>query len=167
MKDIKIPDEIKAYEAKLIAGFSARQFALVIAGLLLSILVFTSIKDYFYMPICMAVVTVLFTPFLAFGWFKPYGISFDKYLKVIIYSFIRNKKRGYKIQNRSLNILKNINTKKTKEKKEKKKKSRRKNKEKDFSELEKNYEMIKDKQKNQTKKKITGGKGFGGFIKKR
>lgn len=122
MKDIKIPDEIKAYEAKLIAGFSAKQFALVTAGLLLSILVFANIKDYFYMPICMAVVTVLFTPFLAFGWFKPYGVSFDKYLKVIIYSFIRNKKRGYKIQNRSLNILKNINTKNTKEKKKRRRK---------------------------------------------
>ena len=166
MKDIKIPDEINGYEAKIVAGFSIRQFILIMVGLFLTVFVFALIKDYFYMPICMAVVTVLFTPFLAFGWFKPYGISFDKYLKVIIYCGRRNKKRGYRIQNRSLNILKNINTNSKKDKKEKKKKNK-KMKEKDLSDLEKNYEMIKDKQKKQTKLKKTGGKGFGSFVKKR
>lgn len=123
MKDIKIPKEVSAYEAKLIGSLTARQAASLSVGTVVMFLTYVFLRDYFYAPIIIIVCSIILTPFIGFAWLKPYGVKIEKIAKLIITSRLRSSKRGYKISNSTLRTIKSIfisNSKKQKSKKTKK-----------------------------------------------
>ena len=109
MIEMKIPKEISRYEAKAIGPFTLRQLVCLLifvpigGGLyyLTVPYVGTSTAGFFVLPFGLAA--------WAFGWYKPYGLKFEKYLKtVFINSFVAPTKRPYKTENFYGNILKEI-----------------------------------------------------------
>lgn len=109
MIEMKIPKEISRYEAKAIGPFTLRQLICLLifipigGGLyfITSPYVGTSTAGFFVLPFGLAA--------WAFGWYKPYGLKFEKYLKtVFINSFVAPTKRPYKTENFYGNILKEI-----------------------------------------------------------
>ena len=100
MIEIKIPKEIKQYEAKLVGPFTARQCVVLlicvpIVGVLYYFLrtyVNATIAAYLCMPI--AGIGALF------GWVKPYGLTFEKYMQsVFVNAFVAPRVRVYKTEN--------------------------------------------------------------------
>jgi len=102
MIEIEIPKDIRDYEAKLIGPFTTRQLFCAIG---LAIGCFGSYKiavnifgeDTGLVWLFPAIVAV---PLGLIGWYKPYGLPFEKFAKSVFVSmFLAPAKRVYKISN--------------------------------------------------------------------
>lgn len=100
MIEIKVPKEITKYETKLIGPFTSRQCIVLLICVPIvafcyvtaSSYVDSSIAGYLCMPV--GAIGALF------GWYKPYGLPFEKYLKsVFVSSFLAPTVRVYKTEN--------------------------------------------------------------------
>lgn len=137
MIEIKIPKEIKKYEAKAVGPFTLRQLICLFICLPICVALFMFLSPHIGADVagfaCMPPAGVAYL----FGWYKPYGMKFEVYLKtVFVSSFLAPSKRYYKTENFYSDILKEIkkgdaeadlidsNGKKRKEKKKKYKRSR-------------------------------------------
>ncbi len=102
MIEIEIPKDVRDFEAKLIGPFTARQLFCAI-GLALGC--YGSYKMAVNLFGEGASVNMLFPivgaiPFAAVGWFKPYGMHFEKFARSVFVSmFLSPTKRLYKIDN--------------------------------------------------------------------
>lgn len=108
--EIKIPKEINRYEAKFIGPFTLRQSICLLICLPLGVGLYMLSKPYLgsdvagFMVVPPAIIGYLF------GWYKPYGMKFELYLRsVFINSFIAPAKRPYKTENYYASLLKDIN----------------------------------------------------------
>ncbi|WP_296115168.1 PrgI family protein [uncultured Anaerococcus sp.] len=156
MKDIKIPKEINEYEAKLLGSFTARQSILLLVGVVLMFIAFLLLRDYFYSPVIIVVCSLILLPFIALGWLRPWGVKPERIIRVIFTATVRTKRRGYKINNKSLKTIKSIfSSNKNRPKKRKKK-------EKEYNEdevniqnkkISENFNKIKKKSKEQLNNK--------------
>lgn len=100
MIEIKIPKDISKYEAKLIGPFSTRQTicAAVAAGL--CVLVYNVLKPISDVNIASAACFVVAVPAVLMGWYKPYGMPFEKFFKnVFLTLFLAPTRRKYQIKN--------------------------------------------------------------------
>lgn len=100
MIEIEIPKDVKEYEPKLIGNFTSRQVIALACVALISGLGYKIIGNFTESGLRVLIPLVLDIPFALFGWYKPYGMKFEKYAKVYIYTnILPPKHRKYKIEN--------------------------------------------------------------------
>lgn len=98
--EIKIPKEINKYEAKFIGPFTMRQSICLAIALPACILLYNFLKP--YIPVDVVGFVCIFPAAIAylFGWCKPYGMKFEKFVQsVFISSFVAPSKRKYCTEN--------------------------------------------------------------------
>lgn len=94
--EIEIPKDITKYESKLIGPLTTRQTVCLVPGIGLGILVFNVLKPYLSQEMLIGVVMITSLPFLLCGFYKPYSMPFEKFIKsVFISMFIAPAKRKY------------------------------------------------------------------------
>lgn len=101
MITIKMPEEITKYEAKLVGPFTSRQCIVLLIFLPMGIGLF-NLVNYFTGSSTTASYACIPIGGIAylFGWLKPYGHPFEKFLKsVFVSAFIAPSKRIYRSQN--------------------------------------------------------------------
>ena len=107
--EIRIPKEINRYEAKFIGPFTLRQILSLGICLPIGIFVYNIVKPFVGTDLAGFMVIPFGALAWAFGWYKPYGIRFEKYLKTIFVStFLAPSKRVYKTENYYASILEEI-----------------------------------------------------------
>ncbi len=98
--EIRIPKEVNTYEAKFIGPFTMRQSICLLITLPVCVLLYNFLRP--YAPVDVVGVVCIFPASLAylFGWFKPYGMKFEKFLQsVFITVFLAPSKRKYRTVN--------------------------------------------------------------------
>ena len=107
--EIKIPKEINQYEAKAAGPFTLRQLLCLFICLPIGVGIFILTKPYVGVDVAGFLV---FPPAIVgylFGWYKPYGMKFEKYMQtVFVNSFLAPSKRLYKTENYYSSLLKEI-----------------------------------------------------------
>lgn len=107
--EIKIPKEINRYEAKFVGPFSLRQTICLVTCLPLCIGLYLLTKPYVGTDLAGFFVIPPAGIAYLFGWYKPYGMKFEKYLQsVFINSFLAPSKRPYKTENYYSRVLLDI-----------------------------------------------------------
>lgn len=107
--EIKIPKEINKYEAKFIGPFTMRQSVCLFIALPACVLFYNLLKPYAPVDVVGFVCLVPASIAYLFGWFKPYGMKFEKFIQsVFISSFIAPSKRKYCTENFYANIAEEI-----------------------------------------------------------
>ena len=102
MIEIEIPKDVRDYEAKLIGPFTTRQlfcFLGLVGACFLTYKGTSALlgKDSSFVVILTMIAAI---PFGLVGWFKPYGMHFEKFAKsVFISTILAPAKRLYKIEN--------------------------------------------------------------------
>lgn len=100
MIEIRIPKEINTYEAKFIGPFTLRQSVCLLIALPICVVLYNVLKP--YCPLDTVGFVMLLPASIAylFGWFKPYGLKFEKFLEnVFISAFVAPSKRKYCTEN--------------------------------------------------------------------
>lgn len=99
MIEVEIPKDVRKFESKVVGPFSARQ-AVCLAIATPIILVSYFLLDFLATDTRMFVSAILGIPILAFGWYKPYGIKLEDFLKTaFISAMLSPKNRLYKTNN--------------------------------------------------------------------
>ena len=95
MLEVKIPQEIRKYEAKMVGPFTARQTICLGIAALSGWLLYNALKDVLSktgiigMVICVGMIAGLF------GWAKPYGMTFEKFIGKMIFAVILSPAKRY------------------------------------------------------------------------
>lgn len=117
----EIPKDIKKYEPKLLGPFTTRQILCLVPGLGLGVLAYLLLKNFLSSDVCLFITTFIVVPFILLGWFKPYGLPFEKFVKTVFISSVLSPPiRKYKTKR--LDDEPTDTPKKTPQKKKKKKK---------------------------------------------
>ncbi len=96
MIDIRIPKEIRQYEAKFVGPFTMRQTICVGVGLTVCILIYNVLKPFISRDLMMFFLLLPAAAIFLFGWVKPYGMRFEQFfISAFINNFIAPKKRKY------------------------------------------------------------------------
>ena len=138
MIEIKIPQEINKYEAKLVGPLTTRNTVCLIGMAVVCIATFNILKsivpaDYLYV-LCI----ILAAPFGLCGWYKPYGMHFEKFFIAVLFNtVISSSRRIFKSNNVVNNIEKKLTTPAVKEMEGKKKQKQAKKK--DPKKIQKKY----------------------------
>lgn len=107
--EIKIPKEINKYEAHFVGPFTFRQTLCLGICLPVGVGLFVLSKPYIGSDLAGFLVVPPAAIGYLFGWYKPYGMKFEKYLKsAFINSFLAPKKRLYKTENYYSQVLAEI-----------------------------------------------------------
>lgn len=109
MIEIKMPKEINKYEAKAVGPFTLRQLICLFICLPLCVGTFLLLNPYIGPDIAGFFVLPIAGVGYLFGWYKPYGMRFEKYLQTMfICSFLAPTKRLYKTENYYSGLLNEI-----------------------------------------------------------
>lgn len=104
--EIKIPKEINKYEAKFIGPFTLRQTVSLGICLPVGVGLFVLLKPYVGSDLAGFFVVPPAAIGYLFGWYRPYGMKFETYLKTaFINSFVAPSKRLYKTENYYSQVL--------------------------------------------------------------
>ena len=96
----EIPKDISKYESKLIGAFTTRQVVCGIPGILLAVGSYFLLRNYVAEDIVFFIAFLVAIPFLLCGWYKPYGIPFEKYISIVFVSqVLAPKHRKYVTEN--------------------------------------------------------------------
>ncbi len=100
MIEIKIPKDIREYDAKLIGPFSLRQTICIAIAAVLAIVSYSTIGRLLPQDFKILLCLVISLPALLCGWYKPYGLPFEKYAQIVlITSILAPKHRKYQTEN--------------------------------------------------------------------
>lgn len=100
MIEIEIPKDIKDYEPKLIGPFTTRQTICFAAIVLIMVVGYNVLKLFFDNGLKVIIPLVVSAIPMAIGWYKPYGMRFEKYaLSQFQTVILPPKKRLYKVDN--------------------------------------------------------------------
>lgn len=85
MVEVRVPKNIMIYESKTIGPFTTKQFVCMIAAVGLDFLLYSFILKPMEVSTEVLFYTIAFAdvPILAIGYYKPMGLSLEKYLKMI------------------------------------------------------------------------------------
>lgn len=98
--EISISADIMKYKPKFAIGMTVRQCLCSGGAALLSVPTYFFLNQYFVQEFSIFVSTMLATPLIACGWFEPYNMPFEKYMKIAVRTlFINPKRRSYKATN--------------------------------------------------------------------
>ncbi len=111
MIEIKIPQEISKYEAKLVGPLTSRQTACVVAMGALAYGLYNILKGTVDANTLYALCFFSAVPFGLIGWYKPYGMPAEKFfLAVLFNTIISSSKRIFKSNNILSAISSKLNT---------------------------------------------------------
>lgn len=97
MIEIKIPQEINKYEAKMVGPFTFRQALCGGIAAVLSWVIYNNLKGMFDQETIIGIIFVISCPAALIGWIKPYGMPFEKFfVKVFFSTLISPTKRYFK-----------------------------------------------------------------------
>lgn len=100
MIEIEIPKDIKDYEPKLIGPLTTRQTICSGAILVIMLVGYNVLKMFFENGLKVVIPLIICLIPIAIGWYKPYGMRFEKYAISQLYTVILPpKKRLYKVEN--------------------------------------------------------------------
>lgn len=100
MITVKICKDVKSAETKLIFNLTGRQLICSLMAAALSIGAFLLLKPFLGLEPLFVVITILCVPFIAVGFFKVYGLPFDKFMKIFwFYNIKAASNRKYKSEN--------------------------------------------------------------------
>ena len=103
MIEIKIPQEINKYEAKTVGRFTTRQTICLVIVALLSVGLWNLLKGALDVNTRIGICLVVAVPFALAGWYKPYGMHFERFFIAVLFNtIISSTKRIFKsgIKNR-------------------------------------------------------------------
>ena len=96
MIEREVLKDIGQYEPKFIAGLTARQCACVALGTAVTLPLGFVLNKFFIPTFSIPVSGMIGAPIYMCGWYKPYGVPFEKFLFMIIKTaLISPKKRKY------------------------------------------------------------------------
>jgi len=100
MIEREIPKDIRKYESKFVGPFTLRQTICVVIAAVCSLLTYNTVGKLFIQDVRAFLCFVSAVPGVAFGWIKPYGMSLENFLQVVIITmFLAPTKRVYKTIN--------------------------------------------------------------------
>lgn len=100
MIEVAVPNDICKYEAKLIGPLTTREtIALCLSGGI-SFGIYQLLGDAFTFETIGYIIIPLIAPILICGWYKPYGIPFEKFIWLVFRTmFLSPRIRKYQIRN--------------------------------------------------------------------
>lgn len=109
MIEVKIPKEINRYETKAVGPFTLRQLLCIAICLPVGVGVYVLSKPHVGDSLAGFLVFIPGGIAYLFGWYKPYGMRFEKYMQtVFVGSFLAPNKRIYKTENYYAGLLREI-----------------------------------------------------------
>ena len=100
MIEIKIPKEITKYEAKLVGPFTSRQCIILLIFVPIVAFCYINLSKFVNSTVAAYICLPIGGIGALFGWFKPYGMTFEKYMQsVFINAFVAPAVRVYKTEN--------------------------------------------------------------------
>ena len=98
--NIVIPKDITKYEAKLIGPLTTRQTVCAVPACVLGIFAFMVLSKYATRDTAIFASMIIIVPLILLGWYKPYGIPLEKFIKTIFVTMVMApKNRKYKTYN--------------------------------------------------------------------
>lgn len=99
MIEMEIPKDIRKYEAKLIGPLTTRQTVCFVGAAALALSVFF-LLDFIPQDVRYFLIILVAAPFLLCGWYKPYGMPFEKFVQTaFITSVLAPANRKYASKN--------------------------------------------------------------------
>lgn len=120
----EIPKDISKYESKLIGPLTTRQVLCGIPAVLLAIGSYFLLRNIVSDDVVFFVAFLVAMPLLLCGWYKPYGIPFEKYISIVFVSQVLAPKHRKYVTENSYKIPDESQSKETKKKKKDKKKKK-------------------------------------------
>lgn len=109
MIDIRIPKEIRSYEAKFVGPLTMRQTICVAVGLIVCVFVYNICKSFIPRDLMLFILIFPAAAIFCFGWVKPYGMKFEQFFfSAVRNNFIAPRRRKYKTVNTHAEMLKAI-----------------------------------------------------------
>lgn len=145
MIEVKIPQEIGDYDAKLIGPFTMRQALCGAIAALLAYLLYNNLSGIIAQDRIIGLILLIDAPLGLIGWIKPYNMRFEKFFIAVLFNtLISSSKRFFKsnsiidkIESKlTTQPVKELNTRKEKDKKTKQAKR---NKPVDYKKAQKRY----------------------------
>lgn len=100
MGDIEIPRDIRQYESKLIGPFTTRQTIFIVIAAGVSILLFNLLRGHASQDLLFGVCFFAASPAVLFGFYKPYGMTMERFIMTAFTSnILAPKNRLYKSEN--------------------------------------------------------------------
>lgn len=105
MIEVKIPQEITQYDAKIVGPFSGRQALFGGCAVGIGYLIYNQFHTILTREQLVSIIFFISVPFGLLGWARPYGMRFEKFFfSVLLHSMLHSSKRYF----RSDNILTRI-----------------------------------------------------------
>lgn len=133
MIDVEINEDSRKYELKIFLGMTKRQLLCAAVGSILALILFAILpKEKISLEIRAFVAVLPLLPCWAIGWWKPYNIPAEQYIKILLANFFAPPIRKTVIKNQFYEDYKKMekaeklaeDNKKGKEKKNKAKKKK-------------------------------------------
>ena len=100
MIELEVPKDIRKYEAKLFGPFTTRQLICFVIACAIAYLAYQVLISMMPQDFAFFLIIVIDLPVLLCGWFKPYGMPFEKFAKVAFTTtFISPAARKYVSEN--------------------------------------------------------------------
>lgn len=124
----EIPKDISKYESKLISAFTTRQVVCGVPGILLGVGTYFLLRNFIEGDLVFILAFIVALPLLLCGWYKPYGIPFEKYISIVFVSQVLAPKNRKYVTENTYKIPKETQDKETENKKTHEKAKPKKNK---------------------------------------
>ena len=109
MVEREILQDINGYEPKLIGPVTARQLLCSAAAAFICIPSFFSLNEIFITQAAITIAGALGTPLLACGFYKPYGLPFEKFfIQYFKMNWMAPAMRKYKTNNSNMNYIREL-----------------------------------------------------------
>ena len=106
MIEVKIPQEISQYEAKMVGPFTMRQAICGLAAIVASWTLRAHLGNILSQDALISLIVLVCIPLGLIGWIKPYGMRFELFFAGVLFNtLISNSKRFF----RSADIIAKIN----------------------------------------------------------
>ena len=100
MIELEVPKDIRRYEAKLFGPFTTRQLICFVIAAAIAFVALKFLGALMPQDFAFFFIIILDLPILLCGWWKPYGMQFEKFAKVAFTTtFISPTARKYVIEN--------------------------------------------------------------------
>lgn len=110
MIEVAVPNDICKYESKLIGPLTTREtIALGLSGVI-AFGLYKLFGSAFSLETIGYIIIPLIAPILVCGWYKPYGIPFEKFIWIVINTMLLSPRvRKYQIHNQWEDMLQEMN----------------------------------------------------------
>ncbi len=96
MIEIEVPKDIRKYEAKLVGAFTTRQVGCLAVAAVICVPIYFLLKDILPRDVVTLIIMILALPEVLLGWVKPYGMTFELFVRTAFISNVLSpKKRKY------------------------------------------------------------------------